>query len=65
LHGKLEQLKNRFKTVRAVREVRSIVLTSGEDLRDLQVKMRALFSKIDAARMRKNARVAKIEKQLH
>jgi hypothetical protein len=51
LHGKLEQLKNRFKTLRAVREVCSIVFTSDEDLRDIRAKMRALSSEIDAARM--------------
>jgi hypothetical protein len=59
LHGKLEQLKNRFKTLRAVREVRSIVFTLDEDLRDMQAKMRALSIEIDAARMRKNSQLRK------
>jgi hypothetical protein len=65
LPGKLEQLKNRFKTLWTVRDVSRIVLTSDEDMRDLQAKIRTLPSEIDAARMRKNARVAIIEKQLH
>jgi hypothetical protein len=51
LHGKLEQLKNRFKTLRAVREMCSIVFTSDEDSRDMQAKIRALSSEIDAAKM--------------
>jgi hypothetical protein len=65
LHGKLEQLKNRFKILWAVREVNNIVLTLEEDLRNMQAKMKTFCSKIDAARMRKNAGIARIEKQLH
>jgi chromosome segregation ATPase len=65
LHKKLEQLKNMFKILRAVREVNNIVVTLDENLRDMRAKMRAFCSEIDAARMRKNAGIAKIEKQLH
>jgi hypothetical protein len=64
LHTQLEHLKTRFRTSRAVKEVRTIVLTSEEDMKDFQARIRTLSSAIDVGKMRRTGILAKIEKQM-
>ena len=60
----LFHLKNRFNTLRAVQEKRSIVLTCEEDLLSLQKNIVSVLSEIDVYRMRINGVISKIEKQI-
>jgi hypothetical protein len=64
LHAHLQQLKTRFRALRAVKEVRSIALTTEDDLKDLQVRIRTLSSAVDVGKMRQSGILAKIEKQI-
>ena len=62
LYAKLHGLKQKFNTLRAIREKRSIPLTNEEELSILQARITELNSELDVFRMRMNSVSSRVDK---
>ena len=62
LYAKLHALKQKFNTLRAIREKRSIPLTNEEELSILQSRVTELNSELDVFRMRMNGVSSRVDK---
>ena len=62
LYSKLHAIKQKFNTLRAIREKRSIVLTNEEEMGSLQLRITELSSELDVFRMRMNGVASRVDK---
>lgn len=63
LYSYLNKLKARFNNQRAIKERRTLTLTSEDELNSIQRRINDVISEIDVYRMRTNGIISKIEKQ--